>query len=86
MKYHNGDTLLRRDFALLETNMKHTRLKATPSKPTVAGPREIVNGSIFEPYVPTWAPLRPGADDALKLPSRMGKRLSYRDGREEKLG
>lgn len=36
-------------------------------------------------YVPQWQPLRPGAEDALKIPSRMGKRLTYRDGRVEVL-
>jgi len=64
--------------------MKHTRRKAEP-KPSIAGPREIINGSVPGNYVPTWAPLRPGAEDALKLPSRINKRLTYRDGREEKL-
>lgn len=65
--------------------MNATRRKATPVQPTVAGPREIVNGSSNETYVPQWSPLRPGAEDALKLPSRMGKNLTYRDGREERL-
>jgi len=36
-------------------------------------------------YMPVWGPLRPGAEDALKIPSRINNRLVYRDGREEKL-
>jgi len=36
-------------------------------------------------YTPQWAPMRPGADDALKIPSRINNCLVYRDGREEKL-
>lgn len=57
----------------------------TPTEPTIAGPREHVGSSSTGDYVPQWAPLRPGAEDALKLPSRSGKRLNYRDGREERL-
>jgi hypothetical protein len=34
---------------------------------------------------PTKPAVRPGADDHLKHPSRMGQQLSYKDGREEKL-
>ncbi len=85
MKYHNGDILVRRDFAYLETDMKNTRRKATPVVPTIAAPRTHVNGSSKDNYVPHWGPQRPGQDDALALPSRMGKRLVYRDGREEVL-
>ena len=33
-------------------------------------------------YTPTWQPLRPGADDALSIPSRTGNVLRYRDGRK----
>lgn len=29
------------------------------------------------------APPRPGSEDLLRLPSRMGSRLVYRDGRQE---
>ena len=57
----------------------------TPSEPTIAGPREYVSSASSGPYVPQWAPLRPGAEDALTKPSRIGKRLTYRDGREETL-
>ena len=35
-----------------------------------------------KPYIPTWQPLRPGADDALSIPSRTGNVLRYRDGRK----
>jgi len=65
--------------------MKHTRRKAEPSVPTIATNREIVADTSTGNYVPKWGPSRPGQDDALALPSRMGKRLVYRDGREEKL-
>lgn len=44
-------------------------------------PHELPEGN----YIPQWQPLRPGADDALKIPSRINNRLVYRDGREEKL-
>jgi hypothetical protein len=44
-------------------------------------PHELPAGN----YVPQWQPLRPGADDALKIPSRSGNRLTYRDGRVETL-
>lgn len=57
----------------------------TPSEPTIATPREIVVGTSKGDYVPQWAPLRRGAEDAIKLPSRIGKRLNYRDGRVETL-
>lgn len=44
-------------------------------------PHELPAGN----YVPKWQPLRPGAEDALKIPSRSGKTLTYRDGRVEKM-
>jgi len=44
-------------------------------------PHELATGT----YEPTWQPLRPGADDALKIPSRVNNRLVYRDGRVETL-
>lgn len=64
--------------------MNNTRQKAEHSVPTVASSRTIVAGSSTGRYVPQWGPARPGQDDALALPSRMGNRLVYRDGREEK--
>lgn len=55
-------------------------------KPTpVALPARIANSSSSDVYRPTWQPLRPGAEDALKVPSRSGTRLTYRDGRVEVL-
>lgn len=66
--------------------MNATRRKATPkAEPTIAAPQKIVAGTSQGVYVPQWGPMRPGAEDALKLPSRLGKRLNYRDGREETL-
>ena len=61
----------------------NTRRKA--ARQTIATPREIVNGSTQGTYVPYWRPLRPGADQHEAVPSRMGKRLTYRDGRVETL-
>ncbi len=46
-----------------------------------ATPREYVNASQEGAYVPHQPPARPGAEDALRIPSRMGDRLHYRDGR-----
>lgn len=65
--------------------MNARRKAAPPQEPTIATVRAIVNGNSQGNYVPTWQPLRPGAEDALKVPTRMGKRLHYRDGRVETL-
>lgn len=65
--------------------LKHARLKAKSVQQNIATPREIVAGTSIGNYIPQWGPMRPGAEDALKLPSRIGKRLTYRDGREEQL-
>lgn len=66
--------------------MNATRRKAAPAgHPTIATTREIVAGTSQGTYVPQWQPMRPGAEDALAKPSRIGKQLSYRDGRVEKL-
>lgn len=61
------------------------RKEKQPELLTTATARDHVNGSTVGNYVPHWGPSRPGQDDALALPSRMGNRLVYRDGREEKL-
>lgn len=61
------------------------RAAQQPPLLTTATTRDIVNGSSQGNYVPQWAPLRPGAEDALKLPSRIGQRLTYRDSRKETL-
>lgn len=79
MVIHCSDAILR----ITETDMTPRR-KAAPKQPIIATNREIVNGSSQGIYVPQWGPMRPGAEDALKLPSRMGSRLIYRDGREVK--
>ena len=57
----------------------HRRSQSTATQRTI--PHALPPGT----YTPTWAPLRPGADDALKIPSRINNRLVHRDGREEKL-
>lgn len=50
-----------------------------------ATPREHVNAAQQEPYKPQHAPVRPGAEAALQIPSRMGNTLRYCDGRVEKI-
>lgn len=40
----------------------------------------VMNGTTYIPDEHNRTPLRPGAEDFLKWPSRMGKRLFYRDG------
>lgn len=40
-----------------------------------------VSGWKVVPYVPTNHSVRPGADNALAIPSRFGDQLRYRDGR-----
>lgn len=57
----------------------HRRSQSTATQRTI--PHALPPGT----YTPTWQPLRPGADDALKIPSRVGKVLTYRDGRVEVL-
>ncbi len=57
-----------------------TRQQAEPS---VATQRVVAAGTTTGSYKPTWAPLRPGADQHEQIPSlRAGKR-QYRDGRRE---
>lgn len=64
------------------------RLRVTSGTPTVAGPRTaqlstrgLYTGAELRPF-----DARPGAMDAFALPSRMGSRLHYRDGRVERAG
>lgn len=52
-------------------------------EPTIAGKREHTNLSQRDVYHPGWTSLRPGANAALEIPSRVGNRLHYRDGRVE---
>lgn len=57
-----------------------------PTTPSVAGPRNTVAATVPRGMNYDGAELRlfagrPGATDALDLPSRIGKRLHYRDGR-----
>lgn len=49
----------------------------------IAGKREHTNLSQRAIYQPGWASLRPGANAALEIPSRVGNRKHYRDGRVE---
>ena len=63
--------------------MKHTKqgMNRSPmAKPinTQVMTAPVYDGKEMQPYQG-----RPGANDALELPSRMGNRLHYRDGRTE---
>lgn len=68
--------------------MKVHTIKAQPKeqppveiKPTIASKRHHVNSTQNSPYKSSWTSMRPGADNALAIPSRIGNRLHYRDGR-----
>ena len=53
------------------------------SKPAKAAPVTFCNSAKKDHYLGedlTQAPVRPSADDSLRLPSRMGQRLHYRGG------
>lgn len=52
-------------------------------QPQVAAKREHVNSAQHDRYVPSWSSVRPGADQALDIPSRINSHLHYRDGRVE---
>lgn len=52
--------------------------------PTVAGPRTYRTTGVYRPEQ-YQRPMRPGSQDFLKFPSRVGNRLYYRDGRVETL-
>ena len=54
-----------------------------PAKGIPAAPRVHTNMSERGTYRSSWAPIRPGANDSLAIPSRIGNRLHYRDGRAE---
>ena len=49
----------------------------------IAGKREHTSLSQRDIYQPGWTSLRPGANAALEIPSRVGNRKHYRDGRVE---
>ena len=55
--------------------------RAKHTAPLRTIPHELPKGD----YIPTWQPLRPNADQHEQIPSRAGMRLTYRDGRVEKL-
>lgn len=53
------------------------------AKPAKAAPVTFCNSATSDHYLGedlTQAPVRPSADDSLRLPSRMGERLHYRAG------
>lgn len=58
--------------------------KAKPT--TVATSRTTVGEGIYDPMSVKRTPMRPGSEDFLKYPSRMGNELRYRDGRIEEIG
>ena len=45
----------------------------------IATPREHVNASQGGTYQQNWQPVRPGADDALAIPSLFGQKRYYRN-------
>lgn len=45
--------------------------------------REVIEPLSQDNYKPDWVPVRPGAQDHEQVPSRIGDRRVYRDGREE---
>lgn len=45
--------------------------------------REVIEPMSSENYKADWVPVRPGAQDHERVPSRIGDRRLYRDGREE---
>lgn len=59
--------------------------KAIRREPEITPLRTVTNATSTKDYKPFWQPVRPGADDALKVPTRMGNRLHYRDGRVKEL-
>lgn len=66
----------------------HQLTKAARAAPThytgeIVAPRSHTNVSQREVYRSNWSSVRPGADEALAVPSRMNNRLHYRDGRVE---
>lgn len=55
-------------------------------EPSTAEPRTITNATkTGDNFASSWVPVRPGADDHERLPSRINNRLEYRDGRVEEL-
>ena len=44
------------------------------------------SGEVYDPAKYPGLPRRPGAEDFLELPSRMGNKLYYRDGRIKNIG
>ena len=55
------------------------------SAPAVATSRTMTSLAKGGMYRPNWIFARAGADDHEKHPSRIGNRLVYRDGREERV-
>lgn len=46
---------------------------------------DVYDRPIYQPSKELQTPMRPGSEDALQYPSRMGDNLFYRDGRVEKI-
>lgn len=60
-------------------------MKRVNQQLAAAQPIRIANPGSKEIYRPKWAPLRPGADQHEEIPSRIGDKLVYRDGRKDQL-
>ena len=60
--------------------MERLNLRIRP-KPTLAASNTVNKmEGVYDPTVDLCASTRPGANDALRLPSRIGNKLFYRDG------
>ena len=59
--------------------------KPKPVMPDMQAPRTITNSNSREVYRPSWAPVRPGAQDHEVLPSRFNDTLTFRNGKTEVL-
>lgn len=86
VRRHEGDkwALTKRGHEKLEElgPAKGLRPRRAPS----AALQAVVDRPIYDPSAEIPMPIRPGAEDFLKYPSRMGNRLYYRDGRIETIG
>lgn len=58
-------------------------MKTSRRKADIVLPERIAVGTAKGTYSPTWAPLRPNADQHEQIPSRHNGFLYYRDGRKE---
>lgn len=67
--------------AAARNRAQHKRVQPPAAHPA----RNLWRANTYDPAQDT-CPVRPGADDALALPSRIGNMLHYRDGRVVVMG